>query len=85
MIFHEVRHPQFPAGCSYESSTSTSSNQRRRLLGGTSMGVSKDVAKKACAKAASGTMMEYCITDVMVTGEVHIADGEFYQQQHTKK
>ena len=80
VLFREVRHPQFPAGCSYESSNSRSStNLRRRLLDGTT-GVSEDVAKKACANAASGTMMEYCIADVMVTGEVDIADDEFYQQ-----
>ena len=80
MLFCKVRHPQFPAGCSYESSTSSrSSNLRRRLLDDT-VGVSEDVVKKACTNAASGTMMEYCITDVIVTGEVDIVDDEFYQQ-----
>ena len=85
MLFREARHPQFPVGCLYEASTSTqdgsSSNvrhgRRRRLLD--TIKISEDAAKKACANAASGTLMEYCIADVMVTGEVDIADDEFYQ------
>ena len=82
MLFHEVRHPQFPTGCLYESSTTTkrgSSNLRhsRRLLD--NVGVSEDAAKKACANAASGTKMEFCIADVMVTGDVDIVEDRFYQ------
>jgi len=85
MLFQEARFPQYPVGCSYTAATnkedenngvSLSPNLRRRLID--AVEVSKDEAMKACADAVPGEKKDFCVTDVMLTGDLDAAEDEFY-------
>lgn len=68
------RAPQYPAGCSYEQVSNT---KLRRRLTDASAEVDIDTARKVCSKLR-GDMKDYCITDVMITGDVELVDDPFY-------
>ena len=78
MLFQEARFPQHPSGCSYTAvpATASSSSLRRRLTD--VVEVSKEDAMKACADAVPGDKMDFCVTDVMLTGDLDAAEDEFY-------
>ena len=79
MLFQKARAPQYPVGCSYDSSSSNLRHSgRRRLMDAT--GMSEDVASKACANAVAGKKMEFCVADLMMTGDVDLAEDPFYLQ-----
>ena len=79
MLFQKARAPQYPVGCSYESSSSNLRHSgRRRLMDAT--GMTEDVASKACANAVAGKKMEFCVADLMMTGDVDLAEDPFYHQ-----
>ena len=43
------------------------------------VGVSEDIAKKACANAVPGKKMELCIADdIMVTNDLNLAEDPYY-------
>ena len=42
------------------------------------VGVSKDIAKKACANAVPGKKMEFYIADIMVTNDLDLAEDPYY-------
>ena len=78
MLFQEVRDPQFPHGCLYESSASSASKLRgsRRLMDvGTE--VTLEAAEAACAKS-TGDLKQFCIDDVVAMGDVQVAEDPFY-------
>lgn len=68
------RVPQYPAGCIYRSQSEKKNGLRRQLL---EESVSMDVASKACAET-SGSKKSFCIEDVMLTGDVELAQDSFY-------
>ena len=74
-LFLEDRHPQYPASCMYESSKKSTS-LRRRLSD--HLFVTPEVANEACAHLTNPKKREFCITDVMATGLLDIADDPFY-------
>ncbi len=82
-LFQESRAPQHPAGCSYDAqpqsaATKNRLRRRRRLMDG-SVGdeVSKEVAMKACEQH-TGRKREFCVSDVMATGDIDLAEDPFY-------
>ena len=83
MLFQEARFPQHPLGCSYTAASNeedggvpVSPNLRRRLTD--VVEVSKDEVMKACADAIPGERKDFCVMDVMLTGDLDAAEDEFY-------
>jgi hypothetical protein len=83
-LFLEQRFPQYPQGCVYES-TSFKKNKRllrrRLLLDSVDEDALKiDARRKACAKSVGEdtTMNQFCINDVMATGDLELAEDPFY-------
>jgi hypothetical protein len=78
-LFQEKRTPQYPQGCVYEATFKKNKHLRRRLL----MDFPDDAvtfesdARKACAKSI-GQMMQFCVDDVMATGDLELAADPFY-------
>ncbi len=84
------RYPQFPVGCVYKAGREqkTSNHLRRRRLSehtssedenveSAAAFLSLEAAQEACA-GTRGQKKEYCIADVLVTGDVEIAEDSFY-------
>lgn len=79
------RYPQFPNGCAYESDIKRLRSMDQQNLRGEmhrrltddSAGVSLEVAQKAC-EAKEGQKLEFCIADVMATGDLDLPDDAFY-------
>jgi hypothetical protein len=79
MLFKERRAPQYPAGCVYEApKADLKAKYVRRRLMEDATGVSRDVATAACANLAAGQKQEFCIADVMATGDLELAEDPFY-------
>ena len=80
MLFQKARAPQYPLSCSYDSSSSNLRHRsgRRRLMD--AAGMTEDVASKACANAVAGKKMEFYVADLMVTGDLDLAEDPFYLQ-----
>lgn len=74
LFLDKTRAPQNPAGCSYEQTKETVG--RRRLLD-TAPEVDIGTARKVCSKLR-GDMKEFCITDVLITGDVELPNDPFY-------
>ncbi len=84
-LFQKNRAPQYPAGCSYEVSQQHKAHLRRRRLMDSGMDkvVEGNIARNVCAHA-SAKHKQFCIDDVMATGDLEIAEDPFYhsgQQQ----
>lgn len=78
-LFSEDRTPQFPQGCLYESSTTTNVKnlrQRRRLMEVAEQVSTRD-AILACAHS-TGRRKDFCIDDVLATGDLDLATDPFY-------
>ena len=78
------RVPQHPAGCIYESQQVKSNLRHRRRLMVDSAGTGSDeeataveAAEKACVRA-TGEKKQFCIDDVMATGDLELAEDSFY-------
>lgn len=67
MLFHEMRYPQYPEKCIMPNPTS------RRMVDEET----RRVAEKACAHL-SGPVLDMCIYDVQVTGDVRMAISPMY-------
>jgi hypothetical protein len=77
-LFAENRPPQHPTGCVYKSQKQTNAYLRRRLLDGTTnTAMTTEMATKACEKF-SGRKKDFCISDIMATGDVELAEDPFY-------
>lgn len=77
-LFAENRAPQHPAGCLYKSQKQTNAYLRRRLLDGTmNTAMTIELASKACENF-SGRKKDFCIADVMATGDAELAEDPFY-------
>lgn len=73
-LFLENRAPQYPVGCAYEQ-TSFKTGIRRRLMDNSN--VSLELASAACV-SDHDQKREFCIADVMATGDLDLASDPFY-------
>jgi von Willebrand factor type D domain len=69
MLFHEIKGMQYPETCTLPLPVS---DQRRRRLNQSK--VSMEDAKKACENA-SASMLEFCVEDVVRTGDINVVHG----------
>ncbi len=78
-LFQESREPQYPVTCSYDADKDSSNTQlRRRLLHNNAEdGVTREEAMEACAHTV-GEKKNFCIDDVMVTGDLELSTDPFY-------
>jgi hypothetical protein len=77
-LFAENRAPQHPAGCLYESQHQTKAHLRRRLMDDSMNAVMTiELATKACENLV-GRKKDFCISDVMATGDLELAEDPFY-------
>ena len=72
-LFRVNRAPQHPEGCVYESEEITI----RLLRGLTVEAISIEDATEACAKS-HGQLKEFCVNDVMASGDLDLAEDCFY-------
>ena len=79
-LFMESRHPQYPAGCVYEIQKSQQIRRgRRRLLAEDSIKkMTFEFALSACYKSPVGKKRDFCVSDVMATGDEDLANDPFY-------
>ena len=71
-----TRHPQYPSGCEYDATKMK--NHVRRRLADTVSGVTLEVATDACAHLLSQTKKEFCVNDIMATGDPDLVEDPFY-------
>ncbi len=73
----KTRHPQFPATCEYKADRKNTfmRGSRRHLL--ETERVSVEAATKACAHLTS-VKREFCVDDVMATGDLELVEDPFY-------
>jgi len=82
-LFQDMkRHPQYPHGCVYVADSKKtnirgSHNRRRRRLIEANY-VSLDAATKACAHLGDAQMKDFCVDDVMATGDLELVEDPFY-------
>lgn len=80
-LFIENREPQYPKGCRYSAQKSSHLRQsRRRLLmeNDTDNKMTVALATSVCAESPEGRKKDFCIADVMATGDKDLADDRFY-------
>eukprot|EP00553_Chaetoceros_curvisetus_P006579 CAMPEP_0204616772 /NCGR_PEP_ID=MMETSP0717-20131115/3939_1 /ASSEMBLY_ACC=CAM_ASM_000666 /TAXON_ID=230516 /ORGANISM="Chaetoceros curvisetus" /LENGTH=558 /DNA_ID=CAMNT_0051630119 /DNA_START=103 /DNA_END=1779 /DNA_ORIENTATION=- len=76
------RFPQHPITCLYESHRKTRKNlrqhdQRRRLHEDHSESITLEAATEAC-NSSSGQLKQFCVDDVLATGDLDLAKDSFY-------
>ena len=74
-IFRTRPFPQFPDKCSYNVNRDSSVRERRLKQ---TDSVSMEEASRACSTHSPGPLRQYCIDDVMQTGDLEMADDKFY-------
>ncbi len=72
------RKPQFPETCSYTATDieKTHLRHRRRLAESDKLGI--EAARDACSHLSSEEMREFCILDIMATGDLDLVEDPFY-------
>ena len=80
-LFRDQPYPQFPEKCVYKTQRSKqdSPSKERRLK--QMDGISMEEATSACASHRSGPLKQFCISDVIQTGDLTIAEDEFMDEQ----
>jgi hypothetical protein len=68
------RHPQYPNNCEYTSDVK--SHMRRRLVDVEK--VSLEEASGVCAHLKEDHMREFCVNDIMATGDLDLVEDPFY-------
>jgi hypothetical protein len=68
ILFHEIKAPQYPQQCIIPDATSS----RRRLR--TNSEQHRRRASEACSGITDRRKMKFCIEDMILTGDAHIAD-----------
>ncbi len=76
-LFSDNRAPQHPVGCLYASQQPSKTHLRRRLADGSMSVVTIETATKVC-EGFTGRKRDFCISDVMATGDVELAEDPFY-------
>ena len=74
-IFRTRPFPQFPDKCSYNVNRDSSVRERRLKQ---TDSISMEEASRACSTHSPGPLRQYCIDDVMQTGDLEMADDKFY-------
>ncbi len=79
LFIDQHREPQHPAGCVYSGAKKRKTNLRRNLIEGStaSVKVGIDAASEACKKMKR-VQREFCISDIMATGDLELASDPFY-------
>ena len=72
------RHPQYPDGCMYHGDSNKKQKVRRRRLFEDQQIVTAEEAKGACAHLKDEDMRQFCVDDVLATGDVELAEDPFY-------
>lgn len=75
-LFHGAREPQFPSKCLYDMGGNKSNAHSRRLK--EVYTVSTEEATAACTFHGSGVFRNFCIEDVLSTGDIESAKDTFY-------
>lgn len=81
MLFQDAREPQYPVTCLYDESPEKKNLRHRRLLdNGASIKKAMDLeaAMAACASTIVEQIRQFCIEDVMATGDLELASDPFY-------
>ena len=79
MLFQDARDPQYPVTCLYDESSKKKNLRHRRLLdNAASQTMDLEAATAACAHTILGEMRQFCIEDVMATGDEELASDPFY-------
>jgi len=73
-LFHKNRHPRYPSKCLYDIADVKSRSRRLKEV----HTVSIKEATAACALYRYGPLRDYCIDDVVATGDVDSANDAFY-------
>lgn len=73
------RAPQHPTGCRYEAEDEHRRFRARRLEDKSGVDTTIEVATDACV-GAKGHKKQFCIFDVMATGDLDIAEDSFYNK-----
>jgi hypothetical protein len=69
-----TRHPQYPNSCEYNADVKN--HVRRRLMD--TDRVTLEVATDTCAHLKEDTMHEFCVNDIMATGDLDLVEDPFY-------
>ena len=78
-LFMVNRAPQHPTGCRYEAEDEHRRFRGRRLEDKSGVDTTIEVATDACV-GAKGHKKQFCIFDVMATGDLDIAEDSFYNK-----
>jgi len=70
------RRPQYPDGCVYKADMKQ--QVRRRRLFETTKEVTFEAATDACAHVKKDEMKEFCVNDILATGDLDLAEDSFY-------
>jgi hypothetical protein len=79
LFLDSKRFPQYPNGCLYKEVQKHDHvrRRRRRLIGDTN-NISIEVATNACSYLKEDTMKQFCINDIMATGDLDLIEDPFY-------
>ena len=78
LFLDSKRFPQYPYGCLYKEVQKRDHVRRRRHLMETNITVSIEVATSACSYLKEDTMKQFCINDIMATGDLDLIEDPFY-------
>jgi len=73
LLFDELRPPQYPAKCIMPDLEFQTSSLRRRLASG----ISADQASAACGHVVEERMHAMCVSDVLATQDLSVAEGAY--------
>ena len=77
-LFSDQPYPQFPEKCVYKTQRSKQDSPSKERQLKQMDGISMEEATSACASHRSGPLKQFCISDVIQTGDLTIADDQFY-------
>jgi len=73
-LFHKNRHPHYPHKCLYDMADVKSRSRRLKEI----HTVSKEEAMSACSLHHLGALRDFCMEDVVATGDIDSANDAFY-------
>lgn len=73
-LFHKNRHPHYPHKCLYNMADVKSRSRRLKEI----RTVSKEEAMNACSQHCVEALKDYCMEDVIATGDIDSAKDAFY-------
>jgi hypothetical protein len=76
-LFAENRSPQHPAGCLYKSQQTNTYLRRRLMDDSMNAAMTIELATMSCENFV-GRKKDFCVSDVMATGDLELAEDPFY-------